>query len=310
MKTAEFKPLSSLKKLSIKPLSKVINKLEFNIKYPTINPILKYRLWDKVAPSFRTGKLTLGKPIGMIKSTRIGRVVPITRWEALATGDVALTNKIKDLLETKPRAEAISTLKEQQMTQVPKSVYYSSRGFAPKISASYPSSYTYSLASISRTSRISSPSNNYSRSYELSRAISSLISSPATSRVSKSVTSRLSYPEYSYLTETSYSPPSYPRKTPSSSPKPFSHGDKVREAVKKAFKSTPQREALMPDFTARALGIAPKKVSSVKEALREIGKIQTGFEIRTGATFSNPLKNKIKNKGMSDRELMKGVMAW
>ena len=39
--------------------------------------------------------------------------------------------------------------------------------------------------------------------------------------------------------------------------------------------------ALFPDFTARAIGIVPQE-TSVKEALKQIRKIQTGFEIRTG----------------------------
>lgn len=61
---------------------------------------------------------------------------------------------------------------------------------------------------------------------------------------------------------------------------------------------TPEIEALFPDFTARALGIAPKEVMGVEGALKEIKKIQTGFEIRTGARI----------KGMDEKALLRKVM--
>jgi len=40
--------------------------------------------------------------------------------------------------------------------------------------------------------------------------------------------------------------------------------------------------ALLPDFTARSLGLKPQEFGSVKDAVKEIKKLQTGFGIRRG----------------------------
>ncbi len=74
----------------------------------------------------------------------------------------------------------------------------------------------------------------------------------------------------------------------------------LKEKIKRKFKRTPEINALFPDFTARALGLAPKEVS-IKQALREMAKIQTGFGIRRGARikgFTN----------IQEKQLLAGVM--
>jgi len=84
---------------------------------------------------------------------------------------------------------------------------------------------------------------------------------------------------------------------------------KRKSKKKKRIKS--DLEALFPDFTARAIGLAPTKVSGVAGAMKEIKKLQTGFEIRRGAKIdANFFGNKKKGKkGMSDKQLMRSVMA-
>ena len=64
---------------------------------------------------------------------------------------------------------------------------------------------------------------------------------------------------------------------------PFSGSSgKIKEKAKTQNKIKDiENYALFPDFTARAIGIAPQE-TSVKEALKQIKKIQTGFEIRSG----------------------------
>lgn len=76
--------------------------------------------------------------------------------------------------------------------------------------------------------------------------------------------------------------------------------EKIEQKKQRKFKPTPEFEALFPDFTARAIGLAPKRVGSVKDALREISKIRTGFEIRTGARMSgySPIDEKSLLRGM------------
>lgn len=76
--------------------------------------------------------------------------------------------------------------------------------------------------------------------------------------------------------------------------------DLIKEKIRRKFKPTSEIEGLFPDFTARAIGLAPKKVKSVKDALREMSKIQTGFEVRTGARLTgySPIDEKSLLRGM------------
>lgn len=56
---------------------------------------------------------------------------------------------------------------------------------------------------------------------------------------------------------------------------------KVRSRKVKGQKSI-EEQILLPDFTTRILGLSPQRVSSVKDALKEINKVQTGLNIRRG----------------------------
>jgi hypothetical protein len=109
----------------------------------------------------------------------------------------------------------------------------------------------------------------------------------------------LSIPSYDYWKGSSYSGSSY--KPPRYYYPKLKFGmEGLKQKVRRKFKPTPDSFGLMPDFTARALGLEAKQVGSVKDALREIKRLQTGFEIRTGARI----------KGMNEKNLMKGVVAW
>jgi hypothetical protein len=77
--------------------------------------------------------------------------------------------------------------------------------------------------------------------------------------------------------------------------------DILKEKIKKRGKVKDiEFFALLPDFTSRAIGISPKQLS-VKDAIKEMRKIQTGFEVRTGGRI----------KGYSpidEKSLLKGIM--
>lgn len=77
----------------------------------------------------------------------------------------------------------------------------------------------------------------------------------------------------------------------------------------KRKRKIPEIQGLFPDFTSRAIGLAPKRVSGVEGALKEIRKLQTGFEIRRGARLpvsKNP--NDVGFSGINEKKLMRGIM--
>jgi hypothetical protein len=158
----------------------------------------------------------------------------------------------------------------------------SSRGVRYVSASSVASSKSLMISSLfnySPSSKVKSPS--YSPSYSTSRSISSAIKSLGSMGSSPSI-SKSPY-TYSAVSSPSYSFPRHPSK-----PKYSTTGQaqsELKKLLKKKLRKTPEIVGLMPDFTARALGLAPKRVKSVKEALKEMNKIQTGFEIRTGATL-------------------------
>lgn len=88
-------------------------------------------------------------------------------------------------------------------------------------------------------------------------------------------------------------PPTKPKITPVVAL--FGNDNLLKERLRTKLEKSLKIEALLPDFTARAIGIAPRKAKTVKEALKEIEKLQTGFEIRSGISIS-------------EKKLMKGIM--
>lgn len=94
---------------------------------------------------------------------------------------------------------------------------------------------------------------------------------------------------------------------------PIIIGASKKQAKNRAMKE--RRDArrikgLFPDFTARAIGLEPIKVSGVEGAMKEIKKLQTGFGIRRGIRIDTNIfgKNKRKN-ALSEKQLMRSVMA-
>lgn len=313
MKTAKFKPFN-------------IEKLKFKLNYPTVNPILKYRIWDKIAPNIRTGQLKFGKPIGSFKSMNFGEIVPIERYKPIpatllekeqhAQSIASIIKKMR--VQGTPTMQRVSAeaFEEQVLTQKIKQVadfnMLSSSGRLPKSAMSYSEEYA-SMISFPKSSK-SAPKPSYSTSYSssLKSSIRSLLSSDMSSISSRSRMSSISrgssgsysdfsYSPYSYSSwkgASYYSPPSYPKRSITK----LSWGMQgLKEKIRKKFKLTPEIEGLFPDFTARAIGLAPKKVKSVAEAMREISRMQTGFEVRTGARL----------KGYSpidEKSLLRGIM--
>jgi hypothetical protein len=84
----------------------------------------------------------------------------------------------------------------------------------------------------------------------------------------------------------------------------FFGNEELKKKLKRKFRISPDFYGLMPDFTARAIGIAPKTVS-IKQAMKEIMKLQSGFEIRSGARVKGISMN---IKGINEKNLMRGII--
>jgi hypothetical protein len=307
IKTKQFKPLSFVSKLEIKPLTNVAKKFNFDLAYPTVNPILKYRIGD----------ILMGRKVGSFKPMKFGEIVPIERYKAIP--QTALEREqhiagIKAIMKqfrgttTSPAMQKVSAsmIEDNFLTKNIKQInemdVFSSTGKLPKSSISYAEQYA-SMISFPKRSYTSSAS--YSKSYSsLKSSIKSLVSSGLSSGSKMKYYSDISAPSsFSYRDSYDYwSGSSYKKKYSSYKPPYYYPKLKIglaglKEEIKKKRKPTPEFEALFPDFTARAIGLAPKKVRSVKDALKEIGKIRTGFEVRTGARLM----------GSSDKNLMRGI---
>jgi len=150
------------------------------------------------------------------------------------------------------------------------------------------------------SSRVSSPK------YSLKSSLKSIISKQS-SYISKPSVSKVSYPKFSSSRVSPISSmimsiiSSTTRASRYSIPPfrlPTSLKGKIKSKVK--FRKFPEIFGAMPDFSARAIGLEPKMVS-LKQAMKEMRKIQTGFEVRTGLRlkgYSNP----------SEKNLLKGIM--
>lgn len=167
-------------------------------------------------------------------------------------------------------------------TQEVKSVILS-RSLKNVLSASYPSRSIYSgspsISSISPSISSISPSSP-SVSSPSGYSLTSSPLSPST----PSTPSTPSYPSPSISYGYSISVPSV--SVPSTPPAVilpalFGAGKGSRKKKHKKKESF----ALLPDFTSRALGLQPSKVSA-NQAIKELKKLQSGFNIRTGARIA------------------------
>lgn len=87
-------------------------------------------------------------------------------------------------------------------------------------------------------------------------------------------------------------------------PAKASQKEKVKSRIRQMKMKEIRFEGLLPDFTSRALGLSPKEVGGVGDAMREIRKIQTGLGIRTGARFK---KSNNKRGNISEKNLLRGI---
>jgi len=88
---------------------------------------------------------------------------------------------------------------------------------------------------------------------------------------------------------------------------------KLKQRIKRFKMKDINLFGTMPDFTARALGLSPKEVGGVDDAMKEIRKIQTGFGIRRGARFkdSSPRQTKgmrFSSGNFQEKQLLRGIM--
>jgi len=229
---------------------------------------------------------------------RMGWAVPIIEQELGTAGQLQKSISAMGLSSSDIGAIGISSLPSYSTSSIPKSVWSSvsfpkqSSSRVYKIKSSVPL-YSSSNVSkiISNISKISSPSTKSSKSSSFNSSVSKIISS---------ITSGYS----SYSSSTSTSRVTKPKMLP------FITGIAgAKKQIKKKYRKTPEILGLFPDFTSRAIGLAPKKVGSVKDAMKEIRKLQTGFEIRRGARLpvsKNP--SDIGFSGISEKKLMKGIM--
>jgi len=98
-----------------------------------------------------------------------------------------------------------------------------------------------------------------------------------------------------------YNPPT-PLKSPKFKPPViFAVAKKIQKKRKSSRdKLSPELLGMFPDFTSRAVGLKPQEFGSVKDALKEMRKIKTGFGIRRGARLK-------KKGGFSEKDLLKGI---
>lgn len=91
---------------------------------------------------------------------------------------------------------------------------------------------------------------------------------------------------------------------------------KLRKKKKKRF---PEMFGLIPDFTARSIGLDPQEFGSVEDAVREIKRLKTGFEVsrggrlKTGFKMPKGIRTSVRGanvKKVGDMDInLKGIMA-
>lgn len=321
IKTKTFKPMNFAKALDVSFVNKLVKKLQFSVKYPAVNPILKFRVTD----------ILYGRQIGQFKPMKFGEVVPIERYVPIPETVLEKEQHIKSIQKIKEtvakqlqgrspalqKAE-VDILKENILTKRIKEIedvnmVSLTSGTLPKSSITYGEEYAGFISYPKGTSKISTPS--FSKSYSvLVSKIRSLTTSgesggssggssfPRSFSGGSSFSSPISRKPYDYINEGfSYTPPSRSR----SYLPPLTRMDFGMKGLKQKIQrmSKPQAEikALMPDFTARSIGLAPMKVKSVKEAIKEINRLQSGFEVRTGISMQG-------YSPIDEKSLLRGIM--
>jgi hypothetical protein len=223
-----------------------------------------------------------------------GWKVPIEE-QVFASKDMLSASELKGIIKSMGK---ITEVKGVQYSSLPSKASSLNKAIYSVLGYSKPS-YAKSSA-VSRASGISGMSDISRVSSAVSRA--SGVSGVSRSRVSAVSdilrrSSRFDISRASSFSSTS----TVPKMSRIFKPSKFetSLQGKIRRMRKQRI--TPEIEGLFPDFTARAVGLAPKEVS-LKQALREIAKIQTGFEVRRGARLKG-------YTNIQEKNLLKGIMA-
>ena len=282
---------------------------------------LRVEKFSLLKPSTWLDKLLL-RQAGAFKPMTKGRLVPLERFRALGTGQ-DLSKQIEAMLLSNSRTAVVDILKQKEVVSVSRAV--SSSKVAPfSISASYPSSYAVQLYLLSSYKKSKSPSASYGKSYDISSKLKSEISKisgykyPSYSYKERGISSELSPARYSYLKSLIYETPSYPKYPKYYPPRLDKSLEGLKRKMRKKQKISPELQGLFPDFTTRSVGLAPMEFGSVEQAVKEIGRIKTGFEVqrggrlKTGFKMPKGMKTEVwgsKIKKVGDMDLLKGMMA-
>ena len=248
----------------------------------------------------RIGAIRWGAWSVPVIDQEVGTVAQLTQSMS-ATGDVALLTNVgvSSMPSTAPISSFIGSYVPLSSRPSRSQTYSSVMSAISKVSGA---SNLSKVSRVSNVSRVSYSPSAKSRSSSFSDNISEIIS-----EITKSPVSRIS--------ET-------PRNLPRPRALPLDIDFFGKSKKKKKRNVTPEMMGLFPDFTTRAIGLAPTKVKGVEGALNEIKKLRTGFEIRTGAkidtnfmgkgkAMSNPFKVKKgkSKKPLTEKQLMRGIMA-
>lgn len=274
---------------------------------------LKVKLWQRFAPSQEQFLINLrGRSIGSFAPMRkIGAVVPIERYTLIPPTTLEKQTYFAELDEivgklrktTTPKVTVPTRTIDADLTAKIRNIQISSIKKYTTTSFLYsePSALMTSFKGVTSKSQKYYPTSSYS--YSLKSAISSLLSSAPSSKIASSKSqsygsSLTSSPFDSYYSGGSYSPISY-KSTPSvTTPKiPLFKMQNLKKKIKGKQRITPEIYGLLPDFTARAIGLSPQEFN-IKDVNKAVRKLQTGFEIRTGGRI----------KGITEKNLMKEVM--
>jgi hypothetical protein len=249
-----------------------------------------------------------------LKSERGTKVFPTTQTTQQTTATADLNQKIKEIVGIpSPTSQKIVQLKT---AVIPKGIQQTQMSRISEIEINALAGLQYSSltgAYLSRSRQDLKPQTqlkNMLKELLIEKEIQmeQLKTGQKTFQPTKTIQSLKSefmkLPELSPLNPFPRNPPKYvPRNPPKLKFNIFGGDDELMKKIKEKIKKGKKYElqGLFPDFTSRAIGLAPKKVKSAKDAMKEIMKIQTGFEIRTGARIKG-------YSPINEKSLLRGIM--
>jgi hypothetical protein len=329
-----YKSLTAIKRLGHAEYVSRVQKIKLK---DIIKPSqLKIKLMQRFAPSEKQFLINLGgRRVGSFAPMRkIGRIIPIERYKAIPYTQLEqeqhlnILKRIRKKMDTKSPniktsiravddnflARNIKVVQEQQNM-------FSSSGAFKSSGLTYGEQYLTQISFPRSSKTYSPPSSTKSSSPSVKSVISSILSSKSSiksysSTSAPSSASLTSSPSYNYWSGASYTPSS--RRDTSTTTITLPSLWKIQRIIKskrkKKFKPTPDIYGLIPDFTARALGMKATEVGNVEDAMKEIRKIQSGIGIRKGARFKDSLPRQTKGMrfasgNFQEKQLLRGIMA-